>query len=144
MPLVLKAIQDTPLDIQAHIDAAQNERAGAVATFVGVVRNHDPEMDGEVVQLDYSAHPQAEEFLESVVNDVLAQYDPSGEARVAVSHRIGSLRVGDLAIVAAVATAHRAAAFDLCERIVEDIKHKVPVWKHQHTADGSSAWSGIA
>lgn len=143
MTLHIAAISEQPLDVPAHVAAVENATAGAVVTFVGTVRNHDNEMDGEVVRLDYSAHPDAEAFLRRVTEEALTRLDPEGEAHVAVTHRVGSLSVGDVAIVCAVATAHRGLAFDICEGIVDDIKHQVPIWKHQHTADGASAWSGI-
>lgn len=143
MPLHIAEISDEPLDIAAHYIAVENAAAGAVTAFIGTVRNHDPEMDGEVVWLDYTCHPQAEQQLRQVTEAVLTRLDPDGQAHVAVTHRVGSLAVGDVAIVAAVATPHRKLAFEVCEAVVEDIKHQVPIWKHQHTADGAARWSGI-
>ena len=61
---------------------------------------------------------------------------------LAVLHRVGPLAIGDAAIVAAVATAHRAEAFDACQRLVDTVKHDLPVWKLQHFADGSTEWVG--
>ena len=144
MTLHIAAISDQPLDVSAHTAAVHNDRAGAVATFVGTVRNHDEEMTGEVVRLDYSAHPDAEKFLRDVTERTIARFDPDGDAHVAVTHRVGSLGVGEAAIVCAVATAHRGLAFDICEGVVDAIKHEVPIWKHQHTADGASAWSRMS
>ena len=65
--------------------------------------------------------------------------DPAVYA-VAVSHRVGDLRVGDVALAAAVSTAHRADAFALCARLVDEVKARLPVWKHQHFADGTDEW----
>jgi molybdopterin synthase catalytic subunit len=59
---------------------------------------------------------------------------------VAVSHRVGRLRVGDVALVAAVSTAHRAAAFAACARLVDEAKARLPIWKHQVFADGTDEW----
>ncbi len=59
---------------------------------------------------------------------------------VAVSHRVGALEVGDVALVAAVSTAHRAEAFQICARLVDEVKHRLPVWKRQVFADGSDEW----
>ena len=62
---------------------------------------------------------------------------------IAVSHRTGALAVGDLAIVACVATAHRALAFDVCRELVERVKAEVPIWKRQKLADGTHTWVGL-
>ena len=114
-----------------------------VRDFTGRVRDHDPEASGEVVSLDYSCHPDAEDVLRQVVAEVLATQDPEGTTHVAVAHRIGHLEVGDLAIVVSVASAHRAVTFTVCEALVEQVKARVPVWKHQHEADGRATWSNL-
>jgi molybdopterin synthase catalytic subunit len=111
-----------------------------VATFVGQVRDHDPEADGPVEVLEYSAHPDADTVLRAIVDELAA--DPEVLA-IAVSHRTGQLEVGDLAVVACVATAHRARAFDVCRELVERVKAEVPIWKRQQLADGSHSWVGL-
>jgi molybdopterin synthase catalytic subunit len=63
---------------------------------------------------------------------------------VAVSHRVGLVRVGKAAIVVAVATAHRARAFEVCRGLVESVKADLPIWKREVLADGSNAWVGLA
>ena len=78
-----------------------------------------------------------------MVERVLAASDPAGEASVAVSHRVGHLAVGELALVCCVATPHRAAAFDVCEEVVEVIKAELPIWKHQTEASGRKVWSQL-
>ena len=98
------------MDLAAHVAAVSVPAAGAVATFVGLVRDHDPSVAGEVVALDYSAHPDAEAVLLRIAEAAAAA---DGVLGVAVSHRVGHLAVGEAAIVAAVATAHRALAFDV-------------------------------
>ncbi|QAY74765.1 molybdenum cofactor biosynthesis protein MoaE [Agromyces protaetiae] len=150
--VVIAAVTDAPLDVAAHLAAVEDARAGAVATFIGVVRDHDPGTVGEVVELDYTAHPDAERFMLELAErfaaplaDVPGDDLPDGAdlVRIAVSHRIGTLGVGDLALVCAVATAHRADAFDRCRALVEAIKAELPVWKRQRTADGSTNWVGL-
>ena len=59
---------------------------------------------------------------------------------MAVSHRVGRVAVGDVALVAAVSTAHRREAFDICARLVDEIKHRLPIWKRQLFADGTDEW----
>ena len=110
---------------------------GALVVFEGVIRDHDHGED--VTSLDYQAHPDAERFLA----DVCASVATSSGLRVAAAHRIGHLEVGDVALVAVVAAAHRAEAFAACADLVERIKQGVPIWKRQHLADGPSEWVGL-
>ncbi|WP_298462334.1 molybdenum cofactor biosynthesis protein MoaE [uncultured Cellulomonas sp.] len=138
--MTLVRVVDAPLDLAAHVAAVTGPRAGAVATFLGTVRDHDPSVEGEVVALDYSAHPDAEAVLGRIAGDA-ARVD--GVLGVAVSHRVGVLPVGDVAIVAAVATAHRALAFDVCRDLVETVKAELPVWKREVLRDGSHVWVGL-
>jgi|GEM_PF-288630 len=134
----IAALSEQPLDLAAHIAAVTGPTAGAVATFLGQVRDHDPDVTEEVVRLDYSAHPDAERILRE-----LAARFARDDVKIAVTHRTGTLAVGDAAIVAAVASAHRAEAFDVCRALVEAVKAELPVWKRQHAASGSSNWVGI-
>ncbi|UOE44268.1 molybdenum cofactor biosynthesis protein MoaE [Agromyces larvae] len=135
------------LDVGAHLAAVRSPRTGAVALFVGQVRDHDPAVDGRVVGLDYTAHPDAESMLRGILAPFAeAGTDPDSDPdpiEIAVSHRIGSLDVGDDALVVAVASAHRAEAFAACREIVERIKADLPVWKRQWQHDGASAWVGL-
>ncbi|MGP9695788.1 molybdenum cofactor biosynthesis protein MoaE [Brachybacterium sp. AOP25-B2-12] len=131
-------LRDAPLDVAAHLADVAAPTSGASALFVGTVRDHDPDASGEVVRLDYSAHPDAARILADLAGDL----DAEG-LRIAVSHRTGSLAVGDTAIVCAVSSAHRADAFDVCRALVESVKTGLPVWKKQVEADGSAAWIGL-
>jgi molybdopterin synthase catalytic subunit len=100
-----------------------------------VVRDSDQAR--EVVELEYQAHPTAAAVLQEVAAQIAA--DPDALA-VAVSHRVGTLAVGDVALVAAVSSPHRAEAFALCARLVDEVKHRLPVWKRQVFADGTDEW----
>lgn len=137
---MLATLSADPLDVATHLAAVASPHAGAVATFVGTVRDHDPEATGEVVTLEYSAHPDAEAVLRRVAEELAAG---DGVLGLAVSHRVGSLGVGDVAIVAAVSTAHRALAFEVCRALVERVKAELPVWKKQVVADGTHTWVGL-
>lgn len=130
----LAEISDGTLD-PAVVDAAvRGPSHGAVVVFTGVVRDHD---GGQAVSaLEYSAHPQAARFL----RECCAAVAESTGLPVAAVHRVGDLRVGDLAIVTAVAAPHRAEAFAACSALVDRIKHEVPIWKRQMFADGLSEW----
>lgn len=143
MPAVHTAVTTDVLDAAAHEALVLTPRAGAVASFHGVIRDHDPEATGEVTGIDYTHHPDADAVLARLVDRVLAERDPAGEASVAVSHRVGHLDVGDLALVCCVATAHRAEAFALCAEVVEVIKAELPIWKHQTEASGRRVWSNL-
>ena len=128
-------ITDQPLNLAAHEAAVADPRAGAVVSFEGVVRDHDHGRG--VVSLDYEGHPTATAILREVAAEI-AQ-DPEVYA-VAVSHRVGALKVGDVAIVAAVSTAHRQAAFAACARLVDEAKARLPIWKRQVFTDGTDEW----
>jgi molybdopterin synthase catalytic subunit len=131
----LVAVSNAPLDVAAHESAAAVDGAGASVVFCGVVRDHDG--GRQVRELEYQAYPSAEQVLREVAAKFAAEPDVLG---LAVSHRIGLLRIGDAALVAAVATAHRAEAFDVCSRLVDEVKHSLPVWKRQVFADGTDEW----
>lgn len=139
--VLLAELSADPLDVAAHLAAVQTRATGAVASFVGTVRDHSPDAAGEVVELEYSAHPDAPAALQAIAAAVAARH---GGVRIAVSHRVGRLAVGDVAIVAAAADAHRAGAFDACRDLVETVKAELPVWKKQVLADGSHTWVGSA
>ncbi|MGV9332710.1 molybdenum cofactor biosynthesis protein MoaE [Nocardia sp. NPDC003726] len=130
----LARISDQPLDPAEVEEAVSGPHYGGVVVFTGKVRDHD---GGQAVSaLEYSAHPQAERFLREVCAELAAAHG----VPVAAVHRVGSLRIGDRAIVVAVAAAHRGAAFAACAELVDRIKHEVPIWKRQLFADGLSEW----
>lgn len=132
------------IDLPALVTEVGGPSHGAVSTFVGQVRDHDPQASGEVVSLDYSAHPDAARIIAEVVAAAVASGDPDGQAQVVAVHRVGHLVVGDLALVVLVASAHRDLAMTLCREVVEAVKHGVPIWKKQHAVDGSHVWSGLS
>jgi molybdopterin synthase catalytic subunit len=129
------ALTDEPLDVTAHEAAVAHPAAGAVVSFAGVVRDHDG--GRSVLRLVYEAHPTAESVLAEVAAEIAK--DPAVRA-VAVSHRVGELAIGDIALAAAISTAHRGEAFALCARLVDEVKARLPVWKHQYFADGTDEW----
>lgn len=139
MTVRLARMSETPLSLDEHIAAVESTTAGAITTFVGRVRDHDPDATDLVVALEYSAHPDAEQTLARIATDAAKGTD----ALVAVSHRTGRLLVGDAAVVIAVASAHRDEAFVVCREVLEAIKRDLPVWKRQIEADGTSAWKGL-
>ena len=139
--VVLAELRDEAIDVGAHLDVVLTSAVGAIASFVGTVRDHSPDAAGEVVELEYSAHPDATTALTAIAQRVAERFEG---VRLAVSHRTGTLRVGDVAIVVAAADAHRGMAFDACRALVEAVKAELPVWKKQVLADGSHTWVGSA
>lgn len=113
--------------------------AGAVVTFEGVVRDHD---GGRGVRgITYSAHPMAADVMTQIAADVAAH---PGLRALGVVHRVGDLVVGDTALAVAVSADHRAEAFAAASALVEQVKARLPVWKHQLFADGTAEWSNMA
>ncbi|WP_236842314.1 molybdenum cofactor biosynthesis protein MoaE [Boudabousia tangfeifanii] len=129
-------ISDQPLDLDAATAAVNDPRAGAIATFFGQVRNHDH--GDEVTFLEYSMHPTAEAEIKQIAAEIAARDELCA---VWVAHRVGTLQIGDAALVAAVSAPHRQAAFQALADIVDEVKSRVPIWKCQHFPDGSHEWS---
>ncbi|MFD7970631.1 molybdenum cofactor biosynthesis protein MoaE [Streptomyces clavifer] len=136
-PIRLLDIRETPLSVDEIFRAVGDDAAGGIALFVGTVRNHDDGQD--VGALGYSCHPTAGEELRRVAERVVAQFPVRALAAV---HRVGELGVGDLAVVVAVSCAHRGEAFEACRKLIDDLKHEVPIWKHQRFSDGTEEWVG--
>ncbi|NHC13288.1 molybdenum cofactor biosynthesis protein MoaE [Motilibacter deserti] len=133
----LVAVRDTPLSVDEVMDAVRHDGAGGIVTFVGAVRDSDG--GRAVTGLGYSAHPSAAQALQEVAAEAAAV---PGVRAVAVVHREGDLALGDLAVVAAVAAAHRQQAFAACARLIDELKARAPIWKHQLFADGGEEWVG--
>ena len=135
--VVLRAVvTEEPLDVEEHARMVSRSSAGAVVSFSGLVRDHD---GGRGVRaLEYTSHPNAADVIARVAAQVAATH--SQVYALAVSHRIGSLAIGDSAIVCAVSAAHRAEAFAACEALVDEVKLQLPIWKRQDLSDGSEEW----
>jgi molybdopterin synthase catalytic subunit len=133
----LIAIRETELSLDEVRAAVAGPGAGGIALFAGAVR--DTDHDQRVTGLSYSAHPLAEAELRRVAELIAEKFQVLGIAAV---HRVGDLAIGDLAVVAAVACAHRGEAFDACRELIDVLKASVPIWKHQLFTDGTSEWVG--
>jgi molybdopterin synthase catalytic subunit len=124
----------------AHLATlVQSKKSGAVVTFSGDVRNHDGDKD--VSALTYEIHPSAQDVLKSIVSEVSARFAIND---VAVAHRYGDIAIGECAFAVAVSADHREAAFEACSALVDTVKEKLPIWKHQLFADGSDQWVNFA
>lgn len=133
----LVAIRDVPLSVDEVIDAVADPEAGGIGVFVGTVRAHDH--DREVVGLGYAAHPSADESLRQVAEKVAVDVPVRA---LAVTHRVGELTVGDIAVVVAASAPHRGEALAATHRLIDDLKASVPIWKRQDFARGGSHWVG--
>ena len=128
-------VVDEPLSVADHEDAVADKRAGAVVSFAGVVRDHDS--GRSVTELEYVGHPTAGEVIAEIAAEFAARPDVHA---VAVSHRIGLLGIGDVALACAVSTSHRAAGFTVCAELVDEVKKRLPIWKRQGVTDGEDEW----
>ncbi len=126
-------ITDAPIDVGAVIASAGTSSDGAVATFIGRVRDHS---DGVAVRrMDYEAYV---EMAESEMLRIGRQlYDRGGISTITMVHRTGSLLIGDASVMVVVAAPHRDTAFPVCQEALELIKRTVPVWKREHRSDGA-------
>jgi molybdopterin synthase catalytic subunit len=105
--------------------------------FVGTVRDVDGGRG--VHELDYTAHPSVDGVLRDVACEVASAFPIRALAAV---HRVGDLAVGDIAVVVAASAPHRGEAFDACRRMIDELKKRVPIWKHQLFDDGTEEWVG--
>ena len=119
----------------ALITAVSAGNTGAIATFLGLVRNHN---QGRRVEfLVYEAYaPLAERALARIIDEAAGHW-PS--ATLALHHRIGRLEIGEASVAIAVAAPHRADAFAACRYAIERIKQIVPIWKHEYF-EGGDVW----
>jgi molybdopterin synthase catalytic subunit len=136
-PVRLVDLRETPLDVEEVLTALEDDASGGLTLFVGRVRDHDHGKG--VIGLDYSAHPTALDTLRAVCDRVAADHDVHGIAAV---HRVGSLAIGDVAVVVATSSAHRGTAFDASRQLIDTLKAEVPIWKHQRFRDGTEEWVG--
>jgi molybdenum cofactor synthesis domain-containing protein len=136
--VLVATVTEEPVSVDAHAALVADAAAGAVVTFVGVVRDHD---HGRGVRdLEYVGHPTAKDVVAEVVAELATKHGPAGVRAIAVSHRIGPLAVGDVALAVAVAAEHRKEAFAACSDLVDEVKSRLPVWKRQTFTDGTEEW----
>ncbi|TGE21357.1 molybdenum cofactor biosynthesis protein MoaE [Hymenobacter aquaticus] len=127
-------LTDQPIDVAAVLASVQDDGAGAVNTFIGTVRNQST--GRRVVRLDYEAYDaMALKQMQRVAEQAQEKWPMLRQ--VAVTHRKGRLDIGDVAVVVAVSTPHRADSFAACQYIIDTIKQVVPIWKKEEYEDGS-------
>jgi molybdopterin synthase catalytic subunit len=131
------SISDQPLSVESVLGAVSLPGVGGSVVFVGTVRDHDG--GREVTTLAYSAHPSALDQMREVLAEVAVEFPG---VHLAASHRVGDLVVGDLAVVVAAGAPHRDDAYRASRELIDRIKARVPIWKHQQFADGTEEWVG--
>jgi molybdopterin synthase catalytic subunit len=125
-----------PIDYHALTESVRSPHCGAVALFLGTVR--DLTGDQVTVFLDYDAYPpMAEKKLAEIEAEVRKRWPVE---KVAMAHRLGRLGVGEVSVAVAVSCPHRGDAFDACRYAIDTLKELVPIWKKENAPDGSSEW----
>jgi len=128
-------LQREPIRIEDLVAAVRGDPDGAVALFLGTVRDHNA--GRRVVRLEYFAYSEmAECEMTRIADETTRRF---GVSRVAIAHRIGALEIGDVSVAIAVASAHRAQALDACRFAIDTLKERVPIWKKEHF-EGGTAW----
>lgn len=129
-------ITDQPISTEEFLNGVPDPSCGASVIFEGIVRNHQ---NGKPVEkLYYECYESlANHQIGLIVDEVKKRY---GVDHIRVLHRIGWLKVGDVAVVVEVRAAHREEAFQACRAVIDEIKKKVPIWKKEVFTDGSSEW----
>ena len=130
------SVSDTEIDIAAAKKAVADNSCGALVSFEGWIRDHN---EGQAVdRLEYEVYrPVAVAEGNKVISEALDKFDISHAVCV---HREGLLELTDVAVVVCISSAHRAAAFDACRYIIDEVKTRLPIWKKEHYSSGLSEW----
>ena len=130
------AIATAPFDIAPLRASLLHERAGAFASFEGWIRDHNEGRGVSGLRYDaYRALAEAEGAR--IVAEAVGRH---GAIDARCVHRIGDLGIGELAVWVGACAAHRDAAFDTCRAIIDEVKARVPIWKHERYVDGDAGW----
>ena len=129
-------LTDEPIDVEATTRIVQSDQAGAVVTFLGTTREFT--RDRQTVRLAYEAHAEMAEHKLQELREVACKRWSLVEC--AIVHRLGVVELGEASVLVAVSSAHRKAAFEAAEWIMNTLKQEVPIWKQEHWADGTQEW----
>ena len=131
------AILETPIDVASLLEEVSRPEAGAVALFLGTVRNHSPRRQG-VTHLDYEVYrSEVTPKIGEIAREALEKWPV---LEVVVEHRMGRVEVGGVAVAVAVSSAHRAEAFAAARYLIDELKERAPIWKKEHW-EGGAEWS---
>lgn len=126
-------ISDQPLDTQAAVDLVRSDRCGAIDVFIGTVRNHT--QGKTVLRLEFEAYQKMAILeMEKIAQRAREQWPME---QIAMHHRVGTLDIGEIAVIIAVSTPHRKASFEACQFAIDTLKETVPIWKKEIFEDGS-------
>ena len=129
-------LTNEPIDYHQLTESVRTHAAGAAVLFLGTVREMTG--DAQTVALDYDAYPEmAQAKLEEIAAEAKAKWPLTG---VAIEHRLGHLDLGEISIAVAVSSAHRADAFEAGRFLIDELKVRVPIWKKENWADGTTEW----
>jgi molybdopterin synthase catalytic subunit len=130
-------VTNQPIDLDELVRFVTDPEAGAVATFIGTTRNNNE--GRQVIALDYEGYPEmAEKELRRIGEDAKTKWPI---CRMAITHRLGPVQIGEASVIIAVSSAHRDAAFAACRFAIEEIKKTVPIWKKE-VFEGGEVWIG--
>lgn len=125
------------IDIKNLYDFVSYDAHGAIANFIGVVRNKN--LGREVISVDYDVHDSmAKKVFADIALQIIKQYDQT--VKIYISHFKGKLDVGGISIAIGVSSPHRREAIEICSLLIEKIKHQAPIWKKEYYIDGESEW----
>ncbi len=134
---ILVSITDKPIDTASLLKGHAASHHGGQVSFFGIVR--DVNFGRQVTGIEYEAFaPLAEKTFREFCQE--AQTTWGQDLRVSVVHRVGALGIGDISVALIVSTRHRAEAYEASRYIIEELKHRSPIWKKEHYSDGSSDW----
>ncbi|MEO8906304.1 MAG: molybdenum cofactor biosynthesis protein MoaE [Polyangiaceae bacterium] len=130
--MTLFEIRETEINVAEVVAAVTRPEAGGIALFVGTVRSENA--GHAVTVLEYQAYASmAAKEMARIAAEIQSEI---GDVQLAVLHRVGSLKVGDTAVVCAASTPHRGEAFGACRLLIDRIKARVPIWKREHGPSG--------
>ncbi|MDY7024214.1 MAG: molybdenum cofactor biosynthesis protein MoaE [Cyanobacteriota bacterium] len=134
------AITLAPLAVEEIYTLVDEPANGAIVVMSGMVRNNT---NGQSVEaLEYQAYqPMAIRVFEQIATEIRQEW--SDVTQIAIHHRIGRLKVGEISVLVAVGCPHRREAFEACQYAIDTLKHTAPIWKKEHWSDGSSSWVSI-
>ena len=134
--MIFAEVSSDPIDTAALLAKVGSDEDGAALLFIGVVRDH---AEGrKVTGMRYDVYAEmATEVLREIA---LEASIPLGTNRIAVAHRFGELKIGEISVGIAVSSPHRAEAYEASRFVIEEIKKRLPVWKKEHYLDGVSEW----
>jgi molybdopterin synthase catalytic subunit len=134
------AITFAPLSLDRAYSLADDPANGAIVLMSGTVRNRTE--NRPVEYLEYQAYEPMAIVVFQQIADQIRQRWPDA-TQIVIHHRTGTLTIGEISVIIAIGTPHRAEAFAACQWAIDTLKHNAPIWKKEHWVDGSSEWVSI-